>query len=77
MFTSFTFFFDIMLGPQFLSCDVIYGLVASSSSYNAYDIIESQFASRPISFYMLIQGNTKLWQQKHMYCKYNDRSNRR
>ena len=51
MFTSFAFFFDIILGPQFLSCDVIYGLVASSSSYNAYDIIESQFASRPISFY--------------------------
>ena len=44
-------FYDIILDPQFLSCDVIYGLVASSSSYNAYDIIESQFASRPISFY--------------------------
>ena len=55
MFTSFAFVFDIILGPQFLSCDVIYGLMASSLSYNAYDIIESmahkKFASRPISFY--------------------------
>ena len=41
--------FYIILGSQYLICDVIYGLVAASLSYNAYDTLESM-AHKTICF---------------------------